>query len=200
MRGCAVENRREHLIELIRRHCAFDGRFPVDQLLLHHVAGEVDRGDTGSFAVAGLQHENLAVLDGELEVLHILEMRFEDLPDAFELRERLGQMFLEIRDRFGRAHSGDNVFALRVDEEFPVKNFFAGRRVARESDPGTGVRSGIAEHHGLHVHGRAPFLRDIVFPAINDRAVVHPGAENGADRAFELLPRICSGIACRCAP
>ena len=59
--------------------------------------------------------------------------------------------------------------------------------------------AGVAEHHRLHVDGRSPFGRDVVFAAINDRAVVHPGTEHSADRASKLLPRIVREILCRCA-
>ena len=148
------------------------------------------RRDAGALPVAGLQHENLAILNGELEVLHIFEMRFEDFANAFELHERLWQMFLQVRDRFGSAHAGDNVFALRVDQEFAIENLPAGGRVARECDARSGIRPGVAEHHGLNVHGRAPFLGDVIFPAINDRAIVHPGSEDGGERSFQLLPWI----------
>ena len=41
LEGIAIEDRREHLIELIGRH-PHDRGFPVDEFLLHHVAGEFD--------------------------------------------------------------------------------------------------------------------------------------------------------------
>ena len=44
--------------------------------------------------------------------------------------------------------------------------------------------------HRLDVDGGAPFGGDVVFAAINDGAVVHPGAEHGARGAAELVPRI----------
>ncbi len=99
-------------------------------------------------------------------------------------------MLLELRHRFGRAHAGHNVFALGVDQEFAVENFFAGRRIAREGHAGAGLVAGIAVDHRLHVDGGAPFGGNVVFAAINNRAVVHPGTEHGADRAPQLLPRI----------
>src|SRR4029077_20812850 len=72
LQSSAIENRCKDLIELIGRH-ALDRCFPVDQFFAHHVAGELHRRYAGAFSVARLQHVHLAVLDGELEVLHILE-------------------------------------------------------------------------------------------------------------------------------
>ena len=52
------------------------------------------------------------------------------------------------------------------------------------------VVAGVAVDHRLHVDGGSPFGGDVVFAAIDDRAVVHPGAEHGAGGAAELVPRI----------
>ena len=126
--------------------------------------------------------KNFAILDGELEVLHILEMRLEDVSDPLQLNQRFRQMFLQIGDRFRRAHAGDDIFALGVDQKFAVEHFLAGGRIAGERDARTGVGAGVTEHHRLHVHRRAPFLGNVVFPPINNRAIVHPRTEHGADR------------------
>src|SRR5208337_322609 len=68
--GRPVKDRGEDLVKLIGRD-AGDGGLPVDELLLDHLNGEADRGDAGPLAVSCLEHVHLAVLDGELEVLHI---------------------------------------------------------------------------------------------------------------------------------
>ncbi len=96
----------------------------------------------------------------------------------------------EFLDRFRRAHAGDHVLALRVHQEFAVKHLFAARRIARERHAGAGLLAGVAEDHRLHIDGGAPLGGDVVFATINDGAVIHPGAEHGADGAFELLPGI----------
>ncbi len=48
----------------------------------------LQRGHAGALAVAGLEHEQLAVLDGELEVLHVPEMFFERLADRHPVPRR----------------------------------------------------------------------------------------------------------------
>ena len=117
-------------------------------------------------------------------------MLLERLADFFQFGERLRQLLLEERDRLGGADAGDHVFALRVDEKFPVELFDAIGRVAGKRDSGSGFVTGVAEDHGLDVDGRAPCGGDVVFPAIDDRPVVHPRAENGTDSPFELVPGI----------
>ena len=108
-------------------------------------------------------------------------------------------MLLQLRDRLRRADAGNHIFALGVDQKFAVKHFLAGGGIAGESHAGAGIDAGIAENHRLHVHGRAPFLGNVVFPAVNDGAIVHPGAEHGADRSLQLCPRIVGKLLCRCA-
>ena len=107
-------------------------------------------------------------------------------------------MLLQFGDRFRRANAGDDIFALGVNQKFAVEYILAVGRIAGERHAGTGVVAGVTEHHRLHVHGRSPFLGNVVFAAINNRAIVHPRTEHGADRAVELFPRIVREILCRC--
>ena len=93
-----VKDRREQLVELIGR-VAHHRRFPVDELLLEHVHGELERGGRGAFAVARLEHEQLAVLNGELDVLHVLEMFFERGADLEQFRVGLRHHLLQLDDR-----------------------------------------------------------------------------------------------------
>ena len=166
------------------------GGCPVDELFLHHFAGDADGGEAGALAVAGLQHENFAILDGKLEVLHVFEVLLQSVPDMFEFLVRGGLFGGELLDGLRRAHAGHHVLALRVHQEFAIENFFASRRIAREGDAGAGLLAGVAEDHPLHVHGGAPLGGDVVFAAIDNGPVVHPGAEHGADGAVELVPGI----------
>jgi len=66
----------QQLIELVRRD-AHDRFFFINQAFAHHVHGDADGGRTGAFAVAGLQHVQLAFFNGELEILDIFVMLFE---------------------------------------------------------------------------------------------------------------------------
>jgi hypothetical protein len=87
----------------------------VDELLLHHVHGELQRGGGGALAVARLEHEQLAFLDGELDVLHVLEVLLEDRADLEQFGVGLRHLVLQLEDRLRGADAGDDVFALRVD-------------------------------------------------------------------------------------
>ena len=57
------------------------GLVRVDQALRLHLGGDADGGHAGALAVAGLQHPEAAVLDGELDVLHVLVVGLEALAD-----------------------------------------------------------------------------------------------------------------------
>jgi hypothetical protein len=75
-------------------------------------------------------------------------------------------------------------------EEFAVELVGAVGGIARERHAGAGRVARVAEHHRLHVDRGAPLGGDVVLAAIDDRAVVHPGAEHGAGGAAQLIPRI----------
>ena len=90
---------------------------------------------------------------------------------------------------------GHHVLALGVDQELAVEGVLAGRGVAGEGHAGRAVAAHVAEDHGLDVHGGAPLGGDVVELAVGDRALVHPGAEDSADRAPKLVTRVLREIA-----
>ena len=175
----------------------------LDQPFLDHVDGDLEGGLGRPLAAAGLQHPQLAALDGELDVLHLAVVLLEPVADLAELGERLGKRGLQRRllrrarfqprllgDRLGRADAGDHVLALGVHEELAVELVLAGGRIAGEGDAGGRRVAHVAEHHRLDVDGGAPALGDLLQPAIGDRAGVHPRAEHGGDRAPQLVARV----------
>jgi len=67
--------------------------------LIDHVHRDFYRGGRGALPVSGLQHVQLAALDGELEVLGVAVVRLEALRDPLELRVRLRQLAILREDR-----------------------------------------------------------------------------------------------------
>src|SRR5262245_7537596 len=174
-----------------------DGLFRCDQLFRDEIGRDDDRGIAGPLAAACLQHEELLVLDGELEVLDVLVMLLETRRDLAQLLVRLRHHLLELADWLRCPDAGDHVLALRVDQEFAVELPAAGGRVARKADAGARPVAGIAEHHHLYVDRRADVVGDVVDAAILDGACVHPRAEDGVARHLELAVRILREIAAR---
>ena len=66
-----IDDRVQQLVQLGGLH-AHDRRLLVDQPLLQHVHGHVQGRRAGALAVAALEHVQLAFLDRELDVLHVL--------------------------------------------------------------------------------------------------------------------------------
>ena len=101
-------------------------------------------------------------------------MVFEFVAHRHQLFVRRGHLPGQIGNRMRRAHACHHVFALGVDQIFPIENFFAAGRIARESDSGRAGVAHVAEHHCLDVDRRSPIVRETIFAAINNGAVVHP--------------------------
>ena len=214
--GLLVEYGVEQLVEL-RGLAAKHGRAFVDQPFAEHVHRDLDHGRTGAFAVAALEHPQLAVLDRELDVLHVLEILLQVVLDLIEflvnhrhdLFERgvfraavfLGDVLCgrpALRpfegDLLRGADAGHDVLALGIDEVFAVEEVFTRRGVAREGYARRRVTAHVAEYHGLYRYGRSPFGGDVVEFAVEDGTVVHPRTEYGAYGAPELIPRACREI------
>src|SRR5204863_3690832 len=96
----------------------------------HHVADKFHCGYPSAFSVARLQHKNLAVLNGEFEVLHVFEMCLEDVPNPLQFDQRFRQMFFQICYRLRSANTSNHILALSVDEKFAVENFLASGGIA----------------------------------------------------------------------
>jgi len=122
--------------------CKAGKRFLVgDESALRHLHRHAQRCQGGALGDAGLQHEQLAVFDGELELLGVLKGFFQRLADAGELlHEPVGNMAL----RRDPTPSGNDVFALGLGQPVDVGMVFAGRGIAGEADTGAGIAAGIA--------------------------------------------------------
>ena len=158
--------------------------------LVDHIDGDLHRGDAGALAGAALQDEEPALLDGELDVLHVAVVVFELLRDVGELLVDRGELVLELVDRLRGAHAGDDVFALRVLQELAEELVLAGGGVAGERNAGAGVVAHVAEDHRLNVDGGAEVVGDLLAVAVDDRALVVPALEDGDDGELELLHRV----------
>jgi len=163
------------------------GLLLVDHPLVHEIAGDLQGGGGGALSVAGLQHIELAVLHGELHVLHVVIVLLQGLADALELLEGLGELLGHLADGHGGPDPGDDVLALGVGQELAEELALAGGGVAGEGDAGAAVIAHVAEGHGLHVDGGAPGVGDVVIPAIDVGPGVIPGAEDGLHGAHQLL-------------
>src|ERR1035437_4707464 len=180
-----VEYRVEELIELLGID-AQDGFLLAEDAFIDHLDGDANRGGAGALAVAGLQHVERPVLDGELKVLDVAVVIFQGCGDVFELVVDGGVPLFEFGDGVRGTDAGDHVFALRVLQELAVEGLFAGGGIAGEADASGGGFAEVAEHHGLDVDGGAEIVGDLVHFAIMLGAVVKPGAEHGIAGAGKL--------------
>ena len=160
-----VKLRVQQGVELLRLHLE-DGLVGGDHALVDQIDSDLQRGGGGALAVAGLEHVELAALDGELHVLHVAVVVFQRLRDVHKLLVHLRHDLLERLDRLRGADAGDDVLALRVDEVLAVELLLAGGRVAGERNAGAGGVAHVAEDHALDVDGGAPVGRDVVHAAV----------------------------------
>ena len=167
-----------------------DGLLLVDHALVHEVAGDLERSLRGTLAGAALEHVELAVFNGELHVLHVAVVVFENIADLDEVGISLGELFFHLGDGHRGADAGNDVFALCVGEELAHELLLAGGGVTGEGDAGTGVVVQVAEDHRHDVDGGAPGIGDVVVAAIDVGAGVVPGAEDRADRFVKLDLRV----------
>ena len=81
-----VQRRVEQLIELLRVD-TLNRLFLCDQPFIDHVAGDLQGGGRRALAAAGLEHVELAALNGELQVLHVAVVALQAIAHLVELLE-----------------------------------------------------------------------------------------------------------------
>ena len=152
-----------------------------DQTLLDHLDGDAQGGGGGALAHAGLEHPELALLDGELNVAHVAIVILERQEDALELLacglEARGG--LEVGDGLGVADTGDDVLALGINQKITVELLGAVGRIAREGNAGRRCLALVAKGHGLYVDGGAEFVGNAMLLAVDAGTLVHPAAKDG---------------------
>jgi hypothetical protein len=109
-----------------------------DEALIGEFNRDPKRGLGGALAGASLQHPQLALLDRELEVLHVAIVALQPTVDPRQFGERLRHRRFHRRlvgagtfarcfgDFLRRANAGDNVLTLGVDQELAIKTPLAG--------------------------------------------------------------------------
>ena len=168
-----IQARHQKIVKLVRFD-AEDCFFLRDQAFVHHLQSDPNSGQAGALPITRLQHVELAVLDGELEVLHVAVVFFQPRSDFAQLVVNVGHDLFEFENGNRRAHAGDNVFTLRVHQELAVKFFRADGRIAREADAGAAGVAEIAEHHCLNVDSGSEHVVNVVDAAIVLGAIVLP--------------------------
>jgi hypothetical protein len=184
-----VDHGVKQLVDLLRLE-AHERLLLREQLLLHHVHGDLDGGGRGPLPVPRLEHVQDVALDGEFEILHVLVMLLELRGDPHQLVEDLGEFLLHVADLVRRADAGHDILALRVDEILAVKLFRARRGVPREADAGGAIVPHVSEHHRLDVHRRADIVGNSVRLPVILRPVVVPRPEHRVPRQFQLDQRV----------
>ena len=164
-----------------------DGFFIGNHTLVDEVARDFERRSRGTLAVSGLEHEEFALFDGELHILHISVMFFQRVDDFLELLVDGGIFLFQRGNGLRSADARDDVFALRVHKVLAEQTLFAGGGVTGERDARAGGVAHIAEHHHLDVDRGAPIAGDVVHTAIVDCAGVVPAAEDRFDGAHKLF-------------
>ena len=185
LHGLGIELGMQQGIQLLGLY-AENSLFLVDHALVHQVNSDLQSSGSGTLAVTGLQHVELAILNGELHVLHILVVLLQTVGDVSELLVHVGHLLLQVRDGGRRTNAGHHVFALSVDQILAEELLLAGSGVTGKCHASTGVVAGVAEYHGLHVNGGAPVIGDLVHAAVYVSAGVVPGAEHSLDGFHEL--------------
>ena len=193
-----IQDRMQQFVELCRRESGH-GHFFGDHLFFEHVHRHVQRGGAGTFTDAALEHVEYAFLNGELDIKHILVVIFKSIADCPEFFVSFRQnrfhgfqvlvllVFGRVVQRTRSTGTGNDVFALSVDQPFAVELVFAGGGVAGERNAGGGTVAHVTENHALDVDSCAPFVRNAFDTAVGNSLLAVPAFEYRADAAPELL-------------
>src|ERR1700674_3699041 len=124
----------------------------IYESFVDHVSRDAHCGGGRALSSPRLQQEELAALDGELEILHFAVMVLEPVLGIDHLLVRVGQALRHVVDVQWRSCSRDDVLPLRGDEKLSVKPPLASRWVSRECYASARILPEVAEHHRHHAY------------------------------------------------
>ena len=113
---------------------------------------------------------HIAVVGGERVRIRLADDLKEERSHSVSLSADLYRNFGSVRTNLlveGFYTTLNDVFALRVGEEFTHKTFFARRGITRERNARTAVVAHVAERHHLYVYSRAPAVRNVVVHTVD---------------------------------
>src|SRR5262249_13761325 len=113
LRTLLIQPWNQEIIELVRID-AENGFFFRDQAFVYHRQRNPHSSQSSSLPIARLQHVELAVLDGELEILHVFVVFLQASGDVAQLVVDLRHDLLELKDVYRGTHAGYYVFALCI--------------------------------------------------------------------------------------
>ena len=134
--------------------------------LINEVTSDLESSLSGSLSVSGLKHIELAVLNGELHILHVSVVLLEGSAYVLELCECLGELLFHLGDVHRSSYTCNNVLALCVGKELTEEALSAGSGITGESNTGTAIVTHVTECHGLNVNCGSPRIRDIIVTAV----------------------------------
>ena len=187
----------QELVELVGAD-AEHHLFIADEALVGHVKRHVQCSHTSTLANTALQHIQLTVLDGELNVQHILVVLLQDFSNLTQLSIDTRHQLLQRRhisvlvvlglliQRTGGANTGHDILALSVDQPLAIELVLASGRVAGEGHTGGAIVAHVAEDHGLHVDGGTPIVGNTLNGTIADSLLTVPRFEHSLDSTFHL--------------
>ena len=178
---------REHQLGQLGAGYPLQGLVQVDQALVDELGRDPEGRRRGPFADSGLQHPQLAALDGELDVAQVAVVLLEGAHDLQQLGVAALVDLLQVGQRHRVTDPGHHVLALRVLQVVPVDALRAGRRIPGEGHPGTRIHPQIPEHHRDDVHRGAQLGRDPFLPPVDHRPLGVPRVEHRPHRQLQLL-------------
>ena len=140
----------------------------------YQVTGNLQSGRRSSLSVSCLQEIQFAFFYGKFHILHVPVVSFQFICDFYKLFIAFRKILFQTGDRLGSPDSGNNIFALCINQIFTVDPSRSGRRVPCKSNSRSGCVSHIAEYHGLYVDRGSPVSGDVIHAAVHDSALIIP--------------------------
>ncbi len=100
----------------------------------------------------------------------------------------------DLGDLLGSADTGDDIFALGIDQVLTVEEILSGGGITGKSNACGAGETHVSKDHCLDVYGGSPFFGDIVQRTVVGGAVVVPALEHGKHGSPNLFPWISGKI------
>ena len=177
----------QKLIKLLRGNTS-NGLLFGDAAFLVHLNGNLQSRKRRTLTNTGLEHPELTVFNGKLNIHHVCIVILKNLKHVeklFSCLLKCGDLN-QIGNRLSVANTGNNIFTLCINQEIAVALVCSVGRITRESNACCRGLALITENHNLNVDGRTKIIRNLVLLTIENGAIVHPRTKDCLLRKAKL--------------
>ena len=148
--------------------------FFCNELFIYHIDSHSERSGRRTLTGTALEHIEFTLFYGELHILHIFVVFFQQSANFAELVVGFFIFFFKLREFNRRTDTCNDVFTLSIKEVIAVEYVFTAVGISRKANTGTGGIPLVTEYPLHNVYCSSFNTDEVFYAAIGNGFFGHP--------------------------